>query len=213
MLKQSGALLAFSAGAMAMALAMNTSASAAIDVIAVEVVEQQYETQLQSLEVSPAAQQIAPERDAFVVETVSVIQWPVSDHSVTDGFGYRVAPCWGCSTDHKGVDFTPGYGTPVEVIADGVVTQAGYNGGLGYSVTVSHMINGQRVDTIYGHMAAGSITVSHGQQISVGTHLGNVGSTGKSTGAHMHFEVHLDGVPVDGFAWVAENANVGDWTL
>lgn len=138
------------------------------------------------------------------------IQWPFPAGSpITSGFGPRkVAGCSFCSTNHKGLDFTPGSGTPIHVVADGVVTLVQVsNSGLGNHVIVQHTINGKKVETVYAHMLYGSIKVATGQAVGVGTVLGNVGSTGNSTGAHLHFEVHLNGTPVDPFAWLQANAN------
>ena len=138
------------------------------------------------------------------------IQWPFPAGSpITSGFGPRkVAGCSFCSTNHKGLDFTPGSGTPIHVVADGVVKLVQVsNSGLGNHVIVEHSINGKKVETVYAHMLYGSIKVATGQAVGVGTVLGNVGSTGNSTGAHLHFETHLNGTPVDPFAWLQANAN------
>ena len=81
------------------------------------------------------------------------------------------------------------------------------NSGTGNHVVVDHAINGQRVQSVYAHMRYGSIRVAEGQQMKVGDILGLVGNTGESTGPHLHLEIHLDGVPVDPFAWLKANAN------
>lgn len=141
---------------------------------------------------------------------LGTIQWPFpTGVTITSGFGPRnVAGCGFCSTYHQGLDFTPGSGVPIHVIADGVVSDVIVsNSGLGNHVIVEHVINGQRVQSVYAHMQYGSITVAEGQTITVGTVIGKVGSTGASTGAHLHFETHLDGTPVDPFAWLQANAN------
>ena len=138
------------------------------------------------------------------------IQWPFpTGVPITSGFGGRkVAGCGFCSTNHLGVDFTPGAGTPIQAIADGTVSLVEVSGsGLGNHVIVDHVVNGQKVQSVYAHMQYGSIKVAEGQQVTVGEVLGAVGSTGASTGAHLHLEVHLDGTPVDPFAWLKANAN------
>ena len=138
------------------------------------------------------------------------IQWPFpTGVPITSGFGGRkVAGCGFCSTNHLGVDFTPGAGTPIQAIADGTVSLVEVSGsGLGNHVIVDHVVNGQKVQSVYAHMQYGSIKVAEGQQVTVGEILGAVGSTGASTGAHLHLEVHLDGTPVDPFAWLKANAN------
>lgn len=137
------------------------------------------------------------------------IQWPFpSAVPISSGFGARhVAGCSFCSTFHEGVDFTPGSGTVIDSIADGVVSLVSTSGAFGNHVIVDHVINGVKVQSLYGHMLAGSIKVVEGQQVKVAEALGQVGSTGESTGAHMHLEVHLNGVPIDPFAWLKANAN------
>jgi murein DD-endopeptidase MepM/ murein hydrolase activator NlpD len=185
-------------------------------------------SELQSLSVDSAAADIAPTRDPYTVvntiqqgqlkfglqdfqytnDTNGTIQWPFpAPVPISSGFGSRNSPCGGCSSFHEGVDFIPGTGTPIGVIADGTVTYAAYDGNFGYHVIVDHNINGQKVQSLYAHMIAGSIKVVVGQQVTVTQELGQVGSTGHSTGAHLHLEVHLDGTPVDPFAWLKANAN------
>jgi murein DD-endopeptidase MepM/ murein hydrolase activator NlpD len=137
------------------------------------------------------------------------IQWPFPIAvPISSGFGARIAPCNGCSSYHEGVDFTPGGGTPIQAIADGVVsTVANDSWGLGSHVVIDHHINGQLVQSVYGHMQAGSIRVTIGQQVKVTDIVGLVGSTGASTGDHLHLEIHVNGVQVDPFAWLKKNAN------
>lgn len=137
------------------------------------------------------------------------VQWPFPDGApIVSGFGGRqVAGCGFCSTDHQGLDFTPGSGTPIHSLADGVVSKVSLSGGYGNSVMIEHVVNGQRVTTLYAHMLYGSIRVAVGQSIGVGDIVGQVGSTGNSTGAHLHLEVHLDGTPVDPYAWLQANAS------
>jgi murein DD-endopeptidase MepM/ murein hydrolase activator NlpD len=144
----------------------------------------------------------------YVNNANSLIQWPFHvTVPIADGFGYRVAPCDGCSSDHKGVDFDPGQGAPIMAIADGTVTQVVETwGGLGYHVVVAHNVNGIAFETWYCHMYQGSITVAVGQTVKLGDVLGLVGDTGMSTGAHLHLEIHVDNVPVDPYAFlVAHN--------
>ncbi len=145
-------------------------------------------------------------RDEFSITWTPPVVYPLGPGAPqTDGFGYRSAPCAGCSTDHQGVDWTPGAGTPVASIADGVVVAAGYDGTFGMKVEVEHVIDGQAVRTLYAHLQSGSVPVGVGQAVEVGQVIGAVGSTGQSTGAHLHFEVHLGGSPVDPVAWLAAN--------
>jgi murein DD-endopeptidase MepM/ murein hydrolase activator NlpD len=170
---------------------------------------------LPAVEVVPA-QSLAPAldavsapiaRDAFGISTYSVVQWPVpATTPVSSGFGYR--ECDGCTTDHKGTDFNPGGGYPIQSIADGVVTDAGWDStGYGFMVTVEHVIDGQTVTSLYAHMLEGSIAVSVGQTISRGEVLGLVGSTGEATGAHLHFGLLFGDEFVDPYPWLLEHAN------
>ena len=180
----------------------------------------------QAVEVAADASVGALSRDAFTVTsyaevvrekygtrvstftpTTGAVRWPFPYATpISSGYGDRVAPCRGCSSHHNGVDFTPGSGTPIYAIADGVVTQASFAGSFGQHVYMDHVINGQKVESIYGHMIGGSSPLSVGQTVKVGDFIGLVGSTGASTGAHLHLEVHLDGVVVDPFAWLTANA-------
>lgn len=110
---------------------------------------------------------------------------------VTSGFGWRVHPITGAPRPHTGTDFAAAHGTPVGAAADGTVASAGWRGGYGKAVLVDHGTE----TTLYAHLSA--MTVVGGQQVRRGDPVGRVGSTGQSTGAHLHFEVRVDGVPVD----------------
>ena len=144
----------------------------------------------------------------FVGNPTGAIQWPFPEGSpISSGFGPRhVASCSACSTFHEGLDFTPGAGTPIHSVADGVVSLVDLGGTFGNHVVIDHVINGQTVQTVYAHMQYGSITVAMGQRVVAGQIIGEVGSTGISTGAHLHLEVHLGGVPVDPYIWLSANA-------
>jgi len=99
---------------------------------------------------------------------------------------------------------------PIQVIADGVVRYVGLNAGdtLGIHVIVDHQIDGKRVSSVYAHMKPGSVKVSEGQQVKVTDILGEVGNTGFSTGAHLHFEIRLNGTEyTDPYAWMLAHAN------
>lgn len=114
------------------------------------------------------------------------------------GFGSRwVAGCGACSTNHQGLDFAAPTGTAVVSAMAGTVVLAGWEGGYGNSVVVQHAGG---VQTRYAHLSA--ITVRVGQSLPVGARVGSVGSTGVSTGSHLHFEVIVDGTPVDPAGWL-----------
>lgn len=139
-------------------------------------------------------------RDEYTVTAYTVVVWPVpASTEVSSGFGWRTVPYWG---DHRGVDLTPGGGAPVHVVSKGTVSYAGCGGGLGCHVVVEHVIDGVPTQTTYGHMQFGSIQVSQGQDVAFGQVLGRVGSTGASTGNHLHFEVHVNGAAIDPYHWI-----------
>lgn len=185
---------------------------------------------LQKLEVDTTAVAAAPTRDGYSVVSpvvrlkvayrasgnaytnnpLGTIQWPFPvPVPIASGFGPRdVSNCGYCTSFHQGVDFTPGLGVAIQSIADGVVSKVAFDaGGYGNSVTIDHRINGQKVQSIYAHMLSGSVRVVEGQVVKVADEVGQVGSSGASTGAHLHLEIHLNGTPIDPFAWLTANAN------
>ena len=123
-------------------------------------------------------------------------------------------PRWG--TFHEGLDFGPGAGTEIRPVANGIVTHVMQGVGAGgYMVTVDHIIDGKRVQTGYAHMQAGSIQVREGQVVTIDTVLGQVGSTGFSTGPHLHLEVRTaDVVLIDPYRWLHDRSEVSqtNWT-
>ena len=153
---------------------------------------------------------LATRSTAYTNNPNGTIQWPFPvPVPITYGFGPRSVPgCGFCSTLHQGVDFTPGLGVIIQAIADGVVSKVEFDsGGLGNNVTIDHNVKGQKVQSVYAHMLTGSVRVVVGQMVGVTDEVGQVGSTGASTGAHLHFEIHLNNTPVDPFAWLKANAN------
>ena len=113
--------------------------------------------------------------------------WPTKGVLVS-GFGYRIHPIFRVNRFHSGVDIGASYGTPVVAAAGGEVIQSGYFGGYGYSVMLYH---GGGYATWYAHLS--SINVSMGQLVERGGLVGRVGSTGWSTGPHLHFEIRING--------------------
>jgi murein DD-endopeptidase MepM/ murein hydrolase activator NlpD len=148
---------------------------------------------------------------AFTNDINGTIQWPFAAGVPISGvFGKRIAPCSnGCSSNHQGVDFAPGMGAPIQSIADGVVRESvNSDTGLGVHLVIDHVIDGQLVTSVYGHMLPGSMRVKAGDPVKVGQQIGQVGNTGASTGPHLHLEIRLaDGTAVDPFAWLHEHAN------
>jgi murein DD-endopeptidase MepM/ murein hydrolase activator NlpD len=119
--------------------------------------------------------------------------YPINGAKITDGYGPRQAPAPGASTFHRGIDFGAAQGTPIMASAQGTVTMAGDNGGLGNCVKIKHP-NG--MTTVYGHQSRLGTTV--GREVKQGQIIGYVGSTGTSTGPHLHFETHdASGNPFD----------------
>lgn len=121
---------------------------------------------------------------------------PVSNkqlNRIASGFGMRIDPVYGTPKMHKGLDFTAPQGTPIYATGDGTVSVAGASeGGYGNHVVINH---GYGYETLYGHMVR--IKVKRGQKVKRGEVIGWVGSTGKSTGPHCHYEVHINGSEVD----------------
>jgi murein DD-endopeptidase MepM/ murein hydrolase activator NlpD len=161
---------------------------------------------LQSLTVSGISPASAVVRDTYGVTLPPPVQWPVDPSSpIVDGFGPRVSPCSGCSSNHEGVDYDAGNGAPVHAIAAGVVVETNNPGwaALGIHVAIQHVIEGQTITSAYGHMQVGSMPLRVGDTVFAGELIGRVGSTGASTGAHLHFEIRAGGTrPVDPVAWM-----------
>ena len=119
--------------------------------------------------------------------------WPVASYVyVSSRFGLRVHPITGKTKSHTGIDIASNQGTAVYASDGGSVTLAGWNGGYGNCIMIDH---GNGYVTLYGHLS--SISVSVGQTVSQGATIGAVGSTGNSTGPHLHFEVLKNGTRID----------------
>ena len=111
---------------------------------------------------------------------------------ISSYFGYREQPIPGASTNHKGMDFAAGTGTPIYAAASGTVVFAAYSGNAGNMITINH---GNGLTTTYMH--CNQIFVSSGQSVGKGQNIATVGSTGNSSGPHLHFQVEQGGVPVN----------------
>ncbi len=147
----------------------------------------QFEAQLAALQ----AEQAALGRGVSRGSGNGRLSWPC-DGDVSSGFGYRVHPISGTSRMHTGVDLGCANGAPIHAAGSGVVTAADVRGGYGNAVVIDH---GDGLATLYGHQSR--LAVSAGQQVSEGDVIGYVGSTGYSTGPHLHWEVWVNGTPVD----------------
>lgn len=119
------------------------------------------------------------------------LNWPISG-PITSPFGWRVHPITGASRFHSGIDIGGDYGDTIHAAGAGIVSYAGWISGYGYAVIIDH---GGGISTLYGHNQA--LLVSEGQSVSQGQAIAECGSTGNSTGPHCHFEVRVDGEPVD----------------
>lgn len=119
---------------------------------------------------------------------------PVDSYRMSSGYGTRVHPITGKIKKHTGVDMAAPQGTDIHAAEGGVVTVAQWWNGYGNTVVIDH---GNGVWTLYGHIRDGGIAVSSGQTVSRGQKIAEVGSTGNSTGPHLHFEVRVNGQPVN----------------
>ncbi|WP_318216143.1 M23 family metallopeptidase [Streptomyces sp. SCL15-6] len=141
-----------------------------------------------------------PEQDSAQVSG-ALLRPPVSTLTVTSPFGSRVHPLTKVTKLHTGVDFGAPQGARVSAAREGRVEFAGMTSAYGYRVVIDHgTIDGRRLETTYSHLSA--LQVSAGQSVSTGAPVGLVGSTGLSTGPHLHFEVLLDGQYTDPEAWL-----------
>jgi murein DD-endopeptidase MepM/ murein hydrolase activator NlpD len=123
--------------------------------------------------------------------------WPVEGNP-TDGFGGRRNPFGGYSSEfHTGQDIATPWGTPVTATAKGTVVFSGWQAGYGQLVEIDH---GCGLTTRYGHLSR--IDVAAGQNVNQGVVIGHVGSTGRSTGPHLHYEVRIDDEPVDPMSYL-----------
>ena len=148
---------------------------------------------------------------------------PVADkylNRVASGFGTRFHPILKVNKVHNGLDFAASVGTPIYATGDGKVKMAGFNSGYGNVVVIKH---GNGYETLYAHMSR--IKTSNGKRVKRGDVIGYVGSTGLSTGPHLHYEIHKEGKPVnpvmyfyddvdpDAFIKIYQNANKSTLSL
>lgn len=138
---------------------------------------------------------IAAERTPFAI--------PVSGVRRTSGFGTRRDPMTGRSRSHNGVDWAGPQGTPIYATADGIVTHAGRQSGFGNLVTIQHEFG---IETYYAHLHR--INVTEGQRVSRGDRIGAMGTTGRSTGVHLHYEIRVGGRPINPLTYIRAAQNV-----
>lgn len=131
------------------------------------------------------------------------VRYPLPQGSYTQG-RTTVGPDSG---GHQGADMLAPAGTPIYAAAAGVVRNSQESlGGYGVGIIIDHVVGGQSVSTTYGHMTYGTRQVEVGETVSAGQLIGAVGSTGRSTANHLHFEVHVNGSVLEPYAWLAANA-------
>ena len=129
---------------------------------------------------------------------------PVENVRLTSSFGVRSDPFHGSAAMHAGIDIPGPIGTPIYATADGVIGRSGRFGGYGNLITVNH---GKGIETRYGHLS--KILVAANTRVRRGQLIGLMGSTGRSTGSHLHYEVRIDGAAVNPMPFM-QNANVLD---
>ncbi|WP_170375773.1 DUF5930 domain-containing protein [Ruegeria atlantica] len=139
---------------------------------------------------------IAAEKAPFASPVHDVVRF-------TSGFGTRRDPKTGGRRMHNGADFAGAHGTDIFATADGIVTHAGWQSGFGRLVKIKHAFG---VETLYAHNT--KIRVKVGQRVSRGDHIADMGSTGRSTGTHLHYEVRVDGVPRNPMTYIKAARNV-----
>lgn len=129
-----------------------------------------------------------------VSETSQVVfPLPTGTWVLSSPFGYRIHPITHVRTLHAGTDYGAPDGTPILATADGVVTFAGHRGGYGNAILINHTVNGKPFTSLYGHMWDGHLYVKAGDHVVAGQHIADVGSSGQSTGPHLHFEIRPAG--------------------
>ncbi len=128
---------------------------------------------------------------------------PIPNAAITSRYGPRLDPFLGKPAMHTGIDFRAPSGYPARATADGTVVSAGYNGGYGNMVEIDH---GNGITTRYGHLS--KIDVQVGQVVSKGTVVGHTGSTGRSTGPHLHYEIRVDGSAIDPMGYIRAGSEI-----
>jgi murein DD-endopeptidase MepM/ murein hydrolase activator NlpD len=136
----------------------------------------------------------APAKVSFAIPSSN----PVELMALSSNFGPRRSPIRGASRNHKGMDIPGPVGTPIYATADGTIGRAQWVSGYGKYVEIEH---GNAIETRYGHMSA--LNVSSGQRVRKGDIIGYMGSTGRSTGSHLHYEVRVGGEAVNPAAFLA----------
>ncbi|MBW4646149.1 MAG: peptidoglycan DD-metalloendopeptidase family protein [Goleter apudmare HA4340-LM2] len=166
------------------------------DRLALEAAQNQLERDSQNLAVLiqqkvAAAQTKTNSRTGIIIRGTGILAFP-SDAPTSSPFGWRIHPILGYRRFHGGLDFAANYGSTIRAADSGTVIFAGWYGGYGKAIIIDH---GQGITTLYGHSS--ELYVSEGQGVQRGQAIAAVGSTGLSTGPHLHFEVRRHGTPIN----------------
>ncbi|MFM7378964.1 MAG: M23 family metallopeptidase [Erythrobacter sp.] len=148
-----------------------------------------------AVEAPPAFSSPIPQRGISVPSRM-----PVEGAALTSGFGMRAHPVLGGMRKHTGIDLAAPTGTPVYATADGIVSRADWFGGYGLYISVEH---GASMQTRFGHLSR--LAVAAGDSVKKGDLIGYVGSTGRSTGPHLHYEVRVEGIAVNPIPYMVES--------
>lgn len=138
--------------------------------------------------------QYLEDQKVLLASTPSI--WPTKGW-LSSRFGYRISPFTQRKEMHKGLDISTRLNTPIIAPADGIVIRTGWNGSFGKMISIRH---GNGYITKYAHL--NKIIVKKGQTVKRGDKIGQVGQTGRSTGPHLHYEIHLKGVPVNPLRYI-----------
>jgi murein DD-endopeptidase MepM/ murein hydrolase activator NlpD len=186
--------------AVARLVADRKRALADIDAQKAAVAKQYADLKAESDRIAAEIRNLGQPQSAPVFRPGARLLMPVNGWKSSD-FGWRYDPYYHVWQLHAGVDLAAGMGSPIFAAASGRVLRAGWNGGYGNYTCILHgTYQGKSMATCYGHQS--QILVHAGQQVSRGQVIGRVGSTGASTGPHLHFEVRLDGEPVQPLPWL-----------
>lgn len=120
------------------------------------------------------------------------LYWPTTNRLITSTFGHRIHPIWGIRMFHSGIDISGSYGDPIYAVNDGRVIYSGWQSGYGKVIIIDH---GNGMSTLYAHCSV--LLVGEGEQVKKGQLIGKIGSTGWSTGPHLHFEIRKNGTPTN----------------
>ena len=146
--------------------------------------------------------------DPSIPETTRIVMpLPAGTYSISDVYGWRIDPITGERAFHSGTDFPAAEGTPILAVMDGVVTRAEPGGGYGNLVVIESTLDGAPVASGYAHIRDGGTHVQVGQSVRAGQQIAEVGTTGHSTGPHLHFEIHPGGwaeASVNSLVWLQD---------